>query len=159
MIEEFKIKNYKNLKFEREIELKKINILIGANGSGKSNFIDATLFFKDLIKKGLQDAIRDRKSNEILNKYEEDNKVELEVSLNTETKFSSFKYKLVFSVPKDRRDYYHSLPRIQKEELTYKEPSDPTKDKPFGFIRCHGYRPGKCDFPILIKDRKGNLYL
>jgi len=42
MLQEIQIKGYKSIK-ELDLELKKINILIGANGAGKSNFIS---FFK-----------------------------------------------------------------------------------------------------------------
>ncbi|WP_199249333.1 AAA family ATPase [[Phormidium] sp. ETS-05] len=42
MLKKITIKGYKSIK-EAEIELGNINILIGANGPGKSNFID---FFK-----------------------------------------------------------------------------------------------------------------
>lgn len=38
MIENIIIENYKSIK-HLELELKKINILIGSNGVGKSNFI------------------------------------------------------------------------------------------------------------------------
>ena len=68
MIEKFKISNFKNLIIEEELELKKINILIGANGGGKSNFIDGIILFKDLIERGLQETIAKRKYEELLNK-------------------------------------------------------------------------------------------
>jgi AAA15 family ATPase/GTPase len=45
MIEKFVITNYKNL-IVNEISFKKINILIGTNGSGKSNFIDSIVLFR-----------------------------------------------------------------------------------------------------------------
>lgn len=38
MIENIHIKGYKSIK-EAKIELRPINLLIGANGSGKTNFI------------------------------------------------------------------------------------------------------------------------
>ncbi|MBW4558887.1 MAG: AAA family ATPase [Trichormus sp. ATA11-4-KO1] len=40
-------KNYKNLSLDKVIELQKLNIFIGANGSGKSNFISCLKFLKD----------------------------------------------------------------------------------------------------------------
>ncbi len=41
--------NFKNLSLEKEIELGKINIFIGSNGSGKSNFISCLRFLRDSI--------------------------------------------------------------------------------------------------------------
>ncbi|YAF96379.1 MAG: AAA family ATPase [Nodularia sp. CChRGM 3473] len=42
-------KNYKNLSLDKVIELQKLNIFIGANGSGKSNFISCLKFLKDSL--------------------------------------------------------------------------------------------------------------
>lgn len=41
--------NYKNLSLSQAIELKNLNIFIGANGSGKSNFISTLKFLKDCL--------------------------------------------------------------------------------------------------------------
>ncbi|MEK8018234.1 MAG: AAA family ATPase, partial [Candidatus Parabeggiatoa sp.] len=45
MLKEIKLSGFKSIQ-KMEVELKKINVLIGANGAGKSNFID---FFRLLI--------------------------------------------------------------------------------------------------------------
>ena len=42
-------KNYKNLSLEREVNLKNMNIFIGSNGSGKSNFINCLKLLKDSL--------------------------------------------------------------------------------------------------------------
>jgi predicted ATPase len=41
--------NYKNLSLDKEINLQKLNIFIGSNGSGKSNFINCLKFLKDSL--------------------------------------------------------------------------------------------------------------
>lgn len=41
--------NYKNLSLDKEVNLKKLNIFIGSNGSGKSNFINCLKFLKDSL--------------------------------------------------------------------------------------------------------------
>jgi len=41
--------NYKNLRLDEEIYLDKLNIFIGSNGSGKSNFISCLKFLKDCL--------------------------------------------------------------------------------------------------------------
>ncbi len=44
-----KTKNYKNLQLEQSVDLNKLNIFIGSNGSGKSNFISCLKFLKDCL--------------------------------------------------------------------------------------------------------------
>lgn len=41
--------NYKNLRLDEHVSLKKLNIFIGSNGSGKSNFISCLKFLKDCL--------------------------------------------------------------------------------------------------------------
>ena len=48
-----KISGYKSIR-ECDLELKNINVLIVANGSGKSNFISAFSFLQSVLTKGLQ---------------------------------------------------------------------------------------------------------
>ena len=44
-----KTDNYKNLRLDKQANIKNLNILIGANGSGKSNFISCFKFSKDCL--------------------------------------------------------------------------------------------------------------
>ncbi len=152
MIEKFKISNFKNLKIGKEIELKKINILIGANGSGKSNFIDGIIFFKDLIEKGLQESIAKRKYEELLNKYSDVNSFDLSISLNTEAQYSTLKYKLSIFV-KELKTF------ILEESIMYDKPLDKSKEQPFRFIHCHGKFSGKCSFPIKEKGKTKSRHI
>lgn len=56
-IKEIRIQNFKSFK-NLEIKLNKnYNVLIGANASGKTNFIQIFKFFKDIINNGLENAI------------------------------------------------------------------------------------------------------
>jgi len=55
-IKQIKIKNFKSFK-EDEIKLDKFNVLIGANASGKSNFVQILKFIKDLSEYGVENAI------------------------------------------------------------------------------------------------------
>ncbi|NPA11518.1 MAG: AAA family ATPase [Epsilonproteobacteria bacterium] len=127
MIEKFYIKNFKNLLFE-ELKFSKINILIGANGSGKSNFIDGIVFFRDLLKYGLQQSIAKRKFEEILNKYNEENSFAFNLSLNTEKKYSTLRY--------EAEIFIHQMNTFfLKENISYDKATK--KEKPFNFINCH----------------------
>ena len=49
MIKEFSCHNFRNIQAE-QLEFEKINILIGPNNSGKSNFIKAMTFFSEMLK-------------------------------------------------------------------------------------------------------------
>ena len=65
MIEYIKIEGYKSIK-TMELELKPINILIGSNGSGKSNFISFFKLLSALFNNHLQGFVREEKADNIL---------------------------------------------------------------------------------------------
>ena len=56
IIKKIKARNFKSFD-NLEVELNKFNILIGANASGKSNFIRLFEFIRDIKKFGLENAI------------------------------------------------------------------------------------------------------
>ena len=56
MINKITIKNFKSIR-ELDIELNKINLLIGANGAGKSNFISFFKLLNYIAEKRLQTYI------------------------------------------------------------------------------------------------------
>ena len=51
------VKGFKSIKSVEELELRPINVLIGANGAGKSNFIDVFSFLKAIRLGGLKDYV------------------------------------------------------------------------------------------------------
>lgn len=55
-IKKIRVTNFKSFK-ELEVELGKFNVLIGANASGKSNFIQIFQFLREIMKSGLDNAI------------------------------------------------------------------------------------------------------
>lgn len=55
-IKKIHIKNFKSFN-DLEVELGKFNVLIGANASGKSNFIQIFQFIRDIVNFGLDNAI------------------------------------------------------------------------------------------------------
>ncbi|KZE76719.1 AAA family ATPase [Myroides marinus] len=56
MLDKVEIKGYKSIK-ELSMEIAPINILIGANGSGKSNFLSFFNFLKEIYKQNLQQYV------------------------------------------------------------------------------------------------------
>lgn len=65
MIEYLKIEGFKSIK-TLEIELLPINILIGGNGSGKSNFISFFKLLNSIFSNQLQKYIIEEKADNIL---------------------------------------------------------------------------------------------
>lgn len=59
-IEKITIEGYKSIKSLRDFELKNINILIGANGVGKSNFISVFKMVNYMLYKRLQEHTLDK---------------------------------------------------------------------------------------------------
>jgi predicted ATPase len=55
-IKKIRVTNFKSFK-DLEVELGDLNILIGANASGKSNFVEIFRFLRDIEDPGLNDAI------------------------------------------------------------------------------------------------------
>ncbi len=55
-IVKIKLSNFKSFD-ELEIRLGDFNLLVGANASGKSNFVQAFQFLRDIVNHGLEDAI------------------------------------------------------------------------------------------------------
>ena len=56
MIRELHIKGYKSIK-DQKVQLTPINLLIGANGAGKTNFISIFSLIRNLYEKNLQEYI------------------------------------------------------------------------------------------------------
>src|ERR1700691_897726 len=52
-----RISGYKSIAF-CDVELQPFTILVGRNGSGKSNFLDALAFLRDSLALGLPEAVR-----------------------------------------------------------------------------------------------------
>ena len=62
MISELKIRNFKSLE-SVDLKLGHFNLLVGANASGKSNFLDALRFLQGVSSSGLSiDEIFERKA-------------------------------------------------------------------------------------------------
>ena len=55
-IKTIRVKNFKSFK-DVEVHLGNFNVLIGANASGKSNFIHLIEFLRDIQRHGLENAI------------------------------------------------------------------------------------------------------
>ena len=48
-IQSVTIEGFKSIRLIKDLPLRPINILIGANGSGKSNFLEAFVFLEEIV--------------------------------------------------------------------------------------------------------------
>src|SRR5688572_16762268 len=55
-IESIKVRNYRSLA-DVEVQFEDLTVLVGENGSGKSNLVDVLRFVRDAITKGLDIAV------------------------------------------------------------------------------------------------------
>jgi predicted ATPase len=62
-IKHITLENYKSIK-KLDLELKPLNVLIGSNGAGKSNFISFFTFLKNIIKENLRGYVLDKGGQE-----------------------------------------------------------------------------------------------
>jgi len=94
VLKKIRIEGFKSIK-NQEIELKPLNVLIGANGSGKSNFIKAFEFLNKVVKKELQDYVAQRGAGSFLyfgtkNTF----KINFELEFGNKNKINDNTYKL-----------------------------------------------------------------
>ena len=96
-IKKIKLENFKSFGKE-EIELHDFNVLVGANASGKSNFVEAFKFLKNLSKEGLDNAIALCGGIDFLkNCYSECFSIEIEFTPNNKRERKFKKYKTSYS--------------------------------------------------------------
>ncbi len=152
MIKKFSVKNFRNVNIEN-IEFDKINILIGPNNSGKTNFIKALSFFANMIIGGKDNSYEssflaevDRNGWEkLLNKYADNSEVEFKwtIQLNEE----DCDYSFAFNVGSQPQNFF-----ITKEELDMSV--IPVWEKrPFNHFKCHTEKKNECVFSTA--DKKG----
>ena len=66
-MEQVEIRGYKSIR-KLKLQLRSINILIGANGSGKSNFLSFFEFLNQIFKRQLQEYVALRGIDTFLHK-------------------------------------------------------------------------------------------
>ena len=100
------INGFKSIRRMEKLELSNLNVIIGANGAGKSNFIQVFKLFSSMIYGGLSQFILSRGGADgfLYNGPKETSKIQIEVELepqkgssvviqhNRDTTFLSFPY-------------------------------------------------------------------
>lgn len=86
---QIELRNFKSF-IDLNIKLKKFNVLIGANASGKSNFIQAFQFLKDVTDFGLDNAISMQGGFEYLRTISADASDELSIAITSNLEYGFF---------------------------------------------------------------------
>lgn len=157
MINKFSCHNFRNINAD-ELEFEKINILIGPNNSGKTNFIKAISFFSEMLKyegnlkSSFLNAISRNGWDHSLYKHAEDtDSIDFtwDINLNGE----AVKYKFAFNVGNTVEKC-----NIVLEELNSAEPKA-GYDQEFNYFRCHDRKIGEGKISSAIKVGQRNKRL
>ncbi|MGP6219786.1 AAA family ATPase [Caldiplasma sukawensis] len=93
MIKKIKVLNFKSIK-SLEIELSNLNVIIGQNASGKSNFVSVFQFIRDMARDGLLNAISLHGGIEYLINFNSASEEPLEIEITFEKNRLRFGTKL-----------------------------------------------------------------
>ncbi|MCK6639063.1 MAG: AAA family ATPase [Bacteroidia bacterium] len=92
MIKRIEVSNYKSLGIKTVLELGSKNVLVGRNGSGKSNVIDIIRFVADIMKLGLEGAITKRHGIKSIRRWSSGRPLVVSISLEIVEKDFDAKY-------------------------------------------------------------------
>ena len=151
MINKFSCHNFRNIHAD-DLEFEKINILIGPNNSGKSNFIKAITFFSEMLKNAGEGNLKSAFLNAVArNGWEharykhasEQEPIEFkwEISLNGQPVRYKFSYGVGNTVEKCN---------VVLEELSSAEVKE-CYDREFNYFRCHDNKVGQGYFSTAVK--------
>jgi predicted ATPase len=100
--------NFRNLVFHQPLKLNNLNVLVGSNGSGKSNFLNLVFFLNRILMGGFGQTAFDQLINKmggisIVNKAQKDKSIRLSFGWKSpNNNRASFNYDLSFSFEKNR---------------------------------------------------------
>ena len=143
MIKSFDCRNFRNVTCSK-LQFERINILIGPNNAGKSNFIRALSFAANMVNNtknettGFLSELKRNGWQSVANRRADDSKFNLK--WNFELEGLPVIYTLQANVSKKRDGNY-----ITEESLDRQEARIGT-DRPFNFFRCHTPELGKGSF-------------
>lgn len=161
MINKFSCKNFRNINADN-LEFEKINILIGPNNSGKSNFIKALTFYSEMLinsqngtlKTSYLNAVARNGWDHALNKYaNEFEPIEFawDINLNGEP----LRYKFSYVVGSTVEDCNIVLEELNSTNFT----KEGDYQQEFNYFRCHDYKIGVGHFSTAMKKGEKNRRL
>ena len=160
MINKFSCKNFRNINAE-DLEFAKINLLIGPNNCGKTNFIKALTFYSDMLvnsqngnlKTAFLNAVARNGWEHARNKYVNENEAiefSWEIDLNGEPVCYKFSYIAGNNVENSN---------IVLEELNETTFQSRGYSKEFNYFRCHDHSIGTGHFSTAMEKGKKNSRL
>lgn len=144
MIKHFECNNFRNVSCSG-LDFERVNILIGANNSGKSNFIRALSFAANMVSNpasentGFLSELKRNGWNSAVNRRTDNSTFRLEWDFDLK-KGDPVAYTLRANVGKIREDNY-----IVEESLDGAE-ARVGSDKPYNYFRCHTPQLGRGKF-------------
>lgn len=144
MIKSFSCSNFRNVNV-KNLKFSKINILIGPNNSGKTNFIKALSFCADMLScsgklvgdSAFQTLISKSGMGDIYNKYAEDTAQGISMRWNLELdEEKKVSYQFNFHTGNEMKDFF--ITRESLEDTCQRR----NKKKPFNYFTCNE-RPGE----------------
>lgn len=159
MIKKFSCSNFRNINAS-DLEFAKINILIGPNNSGKSNFIKALTFFSEMIKKSEEGNLKSAFLNAISrNGWEHilnnsaDERSSIDFAWELDLDNEPVRYKFSFSTGSTVEQC-----QILLEELNAISTSA-QYDEEYNYFRCHEPKLGNGYFSSAIQKGQHNRRL
>lgn len=154
MIKKFSCNNFRNISCT-DLKFEKINILIGANNAGKSNFIRALSFAANMVSNaqsestGFLSEIKRNGWDAALRKNAEESVIQFSWDLEL-PKAGEVVYRLNAHIGKRREENYIS------EEALDGAHSRSGYDSPYHFFRCHDEKRGTGEFSSAGMEMKKN---
>ena len=154
MIKSFTCKNFKNINVDG-LEFGKINILIGPNNVGKSNFIQGLSFLSQMLKCKTSEEnescfwkyLQDCGWSKILNRSSKDSQISFKWDIELDNQPLSYEFE--FNIGKTLEDF-----RIENENLTSAEIVG--NKEPYNYFVCHKQVNGKGKFSTATKRGESN---
>lgn len=96
MITNIEIQHYRSI-WHATLDLNPVNLIVGANGSGKSNVVDAIYFLHDCCVNDIETALTRRHGIDSVRQWSKTKPYHISIELSFENSEGSGKYKLVLS--------------------------------------------------------------
>ena len=160
MINKFSCKNFRNIDVT-DLQLARINLLIGPNNSGKTNFIKALTFYSDILlnandgslKTAFLNAVARNNWDHARNKFVGENEA-IQFSWDIILNGEPVRYNFSFNVGNNSKDCH-----IVLEQLNSTVSAGPGYPKKFNYFQCHDQQIGYGLFSTAIKRGQKNQRL